>query len=177
MRSGMDAIVVVQGRPSRANPLASSLLVLMRYNFPSQKPTTMLSFNHPRPCPYIRLLRFTPNVLDTGAVKPFLRQLAEMNLTEARVAQGICIEFEISPRSQLPSPWSLHQRIDRALPTHASHAREHCHIKVANGPWSVDHFCPFRNHCEQSQPTWEKLNLSANIQAHARRTLSRHSLA
>ncbi|KAH6907187.1 hypothetical protein BKA70DRAFT_370109 [Coprinopsis sp. MPI-PUGE-AT-0042] len=122
----------------------------------------MLSFNHPRPCPYIRLLRFTPNVLDTGAVKPFLRQLAEMNLTEARVAQGICIE--ISPRRQLPSPWSLHQRIDRALPTDASHAREHCHIKVTNGPWSVDHSWLFRNHCEQSLPTWEKLNFFANIQ-------------
>ncbi|KAH6907760.1 hypothetical protein BKA70DRAFT_1562860 [Coprinopsis sp. MPI-PUGE-AT-0042] len=118
----------------------------------------MLSFNHPRHSPFIRLVQFTPNDLDTGAVKPFLRQLAEMELTEAEMSQGICAE--ISPRSQLPSPWSLHQRIDRALPTHASHAREHCHIKAINGPWSVGRFWLFRNHCKQSLPTWEKLPLA-----------------
>ncbi|KAH6871855.1 hypothetical protein BKA70DRAFT_1578016 [Coprinopsis sp. MPI-PUGE-AT-0042] len=62
----------------------------------------MLSSNHPRRSPFIRLLQFTPSDLDTGAVKPLLGQLAEMALTEAGMGQRICAEF--SPRSQLPSP-------------------------------------------------------------------------
>ncbi|KAH6907168.1 hypothetical protein BKA70DRAFT_369886 [Coprinopsis sp. MPI-PUGE-AT-0042] len=61
----------------------------------------MLSFNHPRRSPFIRLVQFTPNNMDTGAVKPFLGQLAEMESTEAGMGQRICAE--ISPRSQQPS--------------------------------------------------------------------------
>ncbi|KAH6907778.1 hypothetical protein BKA70DRAFT_344930 [Coprinopsis sp. MPI-PUGE-AT-0042] len=118
MRDGMDAIVVVQGHHLVQILLPLLLLFLMRRDCASLKPTTMLSFNHPRRSPFIRLLQFTPSDLDTGAVKPFLRQLAEMELTEAEMSQGICAEM--SPRSQQPSRWSLHQGIDRALPTHAS---------------------------------------------------------
>ncbi|KAH6907784.1 hypothetical protein BKA70DRAFT_1427604 [Coprinopsis sp. MPI-PUGE-AT-0042] len=101
----------------------------------------MLSFNHPRRSPFIRLVQFTPSDLDTGAVKPLLGQLAETELTEAGMGQGICAE--ISPRSQQPS---------------------HYCVKAVNGPWSLDHSWLFRNHCEQSLPTWEKLNFFANIQ-------------
>ncbi|KAH6907209.1 hypothetical protein BKA70DRAFT_1563191 [Coprinopsis sp. MPI-PUGE-AT-0042] len=43
----------------------------------------MLSFNHPRPCPYIRLLRFAPNVLDTGARPEWPRASVLKSLREA----------------------------------------------------------------------------------------------
>ncbi|KAH6907789.1 hypothetical protein BKA70DRAFT_345386 [Coprinopsis sp. MPI-PUGE-AT-0042] len=79
----------------------------------------MLSFDHPRRSPFIRLLQFTPSDLDTGAVKPLLGQLAEMALTEAGMGQRICAESAAlalisSPKNRQSSSDS-HQSCTRTL--------------------------------------------------------------